>query len=71
MTLHVNQDKKLSIKSLLAHVRNVFSNVSGKRNKRNSSSTTDGLMSALAMFGLKMPSLKGMDAVSPKNGKQR
>jgi hypothetical protein len=61
MALHANEGKKLSIKSLLEYVRRDFDKVNGKEKHRDSSSTSDCLMSALAMFSLKMPSLLHFD----------
>src|ERR1700738_929826 len=61
MTLHAKEEKKLSIKSLLEYVRSNFDKVIGKEKHRDSSSTSDCLMSALAMFSLKMPSLLHFD----------
>jgi hypothetical protein len=57
MTIHSNLDKKLSIKNLLNAIKDDFDKVDGKEKHRDSSSTSDCLMSALAMFSLKMPSL--------------
>ena len=61
MTLHVNENKKLSIKKLLEFVKMDFNKVNGKEKHKDSSSTSNCLMSALAMFSLKMPSLLHFD----------
>jgi hypothetical protein len=61
MTLHADENKKLSIKNLLKCIRSDFDKVNGKEKHSDSSSTSDCLMSALAMFGLKMPSLLHFD----------
>lgn len=56
MTLHCNENKDLSIKSILGTIRSCFDQVVGIEKHVDSSTTIDCLMSALAMFSLKMPS---------------
>ncbi len=57
---HQREKKKLSAKGLLGVVRDVFLKISRKV-KRQKISLTDCLMSALAMFGMKSPSLLAFD----------
>lgn len=53
--------KMLSAGALLAGVRNVFQDIPDHRTELSTISTTDALMSGLAMFGLKFPSLLQFD----------
>jgi hypothetical protein len=57
---HARETKALSAKSLLKCVRTVFQHVP-ENSKRREISLTDCLMSALAMFGMKSPSLLAFD----------
>jgi hypothetical protein len=61
MHSHANENKDLSIKSLLNAVKSCFDQVVGIEKHADSSTTTNCLMSALAMFSLKMPSLLHFD----------
>ena len=57
---HSKEKKSLSMPGLLGVVREVFSKIS-RTVKRQKISLTDCLMSALAMFGMKSPSLLAFD----------
>jgi hypothetical protein len=61
MPSHANENKDLSIKSLLNCVKSCFDRVIGIEKHADSSTTSNCLMSALAMFSLKMPSLLHFD----------
>jgi hypothetical protein len=61
MPSYADENKDLSIKSLLNCTRSCFNQVIGIEKHADSSTTTDCLMSALAMFSLKMPSLLHFD----------
>ena len=61
MTVHASENKKLSIKNLLNLVRDGFSHVSSSKKHSDKVSIIDCLMSGLAMFSLKMPSLLYFD----------
>ena|SRR5579871_4114805 len=62
---HPKEKKALSMKGLLANIRDIFSKIP-RAVKRQTISLTDCLMSALAMFGMKSPSLLAFDG--PKLG---
>ena len=57
---HSKEKKTLSMSGLLGVVRNVFDKVT-RTVKRQKISMADCLMSALAMFGMKSPSLLAFD----------
>ena len=57
---HPKEKKTLSISGLLGAVRDVFDKVA-RTVKRQKISMTDCLMSALAMFSMKSPSLLAFD----------
>jgi hypothetical protein len=65
MGLHTVEKKQLSAKSMLAKIRSIFSEIpEPKRDPRGLRPTfplTDCLMSALAVFGIKFPSLLQFD----------
>ena len=57
---HSKEKKTLSMYGLLRVLRDVFDKVT-RTVKRQKISMTDSLMSALAMFGMKSPSLLAFD----------
>jgi hypothetical protein len=58
--------KQLSAPGLLKSIRQCFDQVPGHRNERTAITLPDALMSALAVFGLKYPSLLKFDEVYNK-----
>ena len=57
---HKNENKSLSIKNLLRIAKEAFSQIHSERDPKEIS-TSDCLMSALAVFSLKSPSLLAFD----------
>ena len=68
MGIHTVEKKQLSAKAMLRKVRSVFEGISSpprdSREKKSKISLADCLMSALAMFSLKFPSLLQFDEAS-------